>query len=108
MKQNKSKFAVLKSVTPVGRLIRSVLAAVAEYEREDRSEQIRAGVAKAKAAGKRWGGSKLEVRRKLTPKMLKSIAALLRAGVPKTEIARQLKINRSTVYETMKLIPPGA
>ena len=88
--------------SPAGRLMRHLLAAFAEYEREIISERIRAGVARAKAAGKKWGGKKPGQNSKLTPAMLKSIEALLVAGVKKAAIARQLGIGRTTVWRAVK------
>ena len=43
--------------TAAGRLMANVLASVAAYENEVRSERIRAGQAVAMANGKHWGGS---------------------------------------------------
>ena len=43
--------------TPAGRLIANVLASVAAFENELRSERIVAGQEAARATGKRWGGS---------------------------------------------------
>lgn len=43
--------------TAAGRLMANVLASVAAYENEVRSERILAGQAVARANGKRWGGS---------------------------------------------------
>lgn len=93
--------------TAAGKLLRTILAGFAEYEREVISERIRAGIRKARAQGKKWGGRKPGARTKLTPKVLKSIRALLREETPKAEIARQLKIDRSTVYQAEKLIADG-
>ena len=90
--------------TPVGRLMRTILAGFAEYEREVLSERIRAGIAKARASGKRWGGRKPGVRPKLTKSRLRSIKTLIDAGTAKTEIARLLGLSRSTVYEAMRLL----
>ena len=52
--------------TPAGRLMANVLASVAQYETEVRGERVAAGQAKAKAEGKRWGGSKPGVRKQVT------------------------------------------
>jgi DNA invertase Pin-like site-specific DNA recombinase len=86
-----------------GRLLRTILAGFAEYEREVISERIRAGIAAAKAQGRRWGGRKRGHRPKLTLVRLQVIDALVQAGTSKTEIARQLGISRSTVYEGIDL-----
>src|SRR5262245_54766548 len=53
--------------TPAGRLMANVLASVAQYETEVRGERVAAGQARARAAGKRWGGSKPGVRKQVTP-----------------------------------------
>ncbi len=87
-----------------GRLLRTILAGFAEYEREVISERVRAGILAAKAQGKRWGGRKPGLRPTLTPARLQVIEALLDAGTAKTEIARQLGISRSTVYESIGII----
>jgi putative DNA-invertase from lambdoid prophage Rac len=87
--------------------LRTILAGFAEYEREVISERIRAGIARARAAGKRWGGRKEGVRPKLTRQTLRSIATLLKSGTPKAEIARLLHLDRSTVYEAMRLVSMG-
>jgi len=87
-----------------GRLLRTILAGFAEYEREVISERIRAGILAAKARGKRWGGRKPGLRPTLTQARLRVIDALVHAGTSKTEIARQLRISRSTVYEGISLI----
>ena len=82
----------------------TILAGFAEYEREVISERIRAGISKARAQGKRWGGRAPGSRTKLTPRVLKTIRASLREGTSKAEVARQLGIDRSTVYEAITLI----
>lgn len=87
-----------------GRLLRTILAGFAEYEREVISERIRAGISAARAKGKRWGGRKPGVRPTLTPARLRAIDALVAAGTAKAEIARQLGISRSTVYEAVDLL----
>jgi len=44
--------------SPAGRLHARILASVAEYETEIRTERILAGQAVAKKRGQKWGGSK--------------------------------------------------
>ena len=83
--------------SPAGRLMRHIIAAFAEYEREVISERIRAGVRSAKAQGKRWGGKKKGQRWKLTPEKQRTIKTLLQAGEKKTTIARQLGLSPKTV-----------
>jgi DNA invertase Pin-like site-specific DNA recombinase len=88
----------IDSISAAGRLLRTILAGFAEYEREVISERIQAGVARAKAAGKRWGGKRVGQRSKLTKEKLGALKDLLAAGKKKTAIARQLGISRASVY----------
>ncbi len=92
------------SETPAGRLVRGVLAQVAAYEREVISERIRAGVVKAKAEGKRWGGRKPGQRTRLTDEKLSAMQALLDSGAKKAAIARQLGISERSVYRAIELL----
>ncbi|KKM43850.1 hypothetical protein LCGC14_1562330 [marine sediment metagenome] len=90
--------------TTSGRLMRTILAGFAEYEREVISERVRAGIARAKAEGKTWGGRKPGNRPRLTPVAVRSIQAMLEAKVSKVDIAKELHIDRSTVYQAIKMI----
>ncbi len=92
---------LLDASTPAGRMFRHMLIGFAEYEREVISERIRAGIAKAKADGKRWGGRKLGQRTRLTEKKVHSIHVLLANGATKAEIARQLGISERSVYRAL-------
>lgn len=91
----------LDASTPAGRMFRHMLVGFAEYEREVISERIRAGIAKAKADGKHWGGRKKGQRTRLTEKKVHSIRALLDVGVKKAEIARQLGLSERSVYRAV-------
>ncbi len=97
----------LDSSTPAGRMFRTLLVAFSEYEREIISERTRAGIAKAKAEGKTWGGRKKGARFVLTPKKVETIKTLAEAGTSKTEIARQLGISRRSVYRAIDLLGLG-
>ena len=87
--------------TAAGRLMANVLASVAQFENEVRSERILAGQAAARAAGKRWGGSRAGVRRKVTPDHAKLIRRLKREGEPVAVIARVTGLSRPTVYDVL-------
>ena len=82
----------LDTKTATGKLIMNVLGSVAEWERCMMLERQKEGIAKAKADGKYKG-------RKPTA-MAKSVDAqkLLAAGITPTEVAKQLKIARRSVY----------
>src|SRR5688572_22822380 len=62
--------------TPAGRLMANVLASVAAYENEVRSERIRAGQEVARARGKRWGGSQKGRRLSVTVEQERTICRL--------------------------------
>lgn len=71
--------------TPAGRLMRTVLAAVAEFERDLISERTRAGLAEARAQNKRLGRPAV-----LGETVVDRIRAEKAAGTSLAAIARQL------------------
>lgn len=87
--------------TPAGRLMAGVLASVAAYETEVRKERQLAGIAKAKAEGKRWGGRRPGTRVRCTTEKEKAILKLRAAGVPVAQIARTVGLTRKTVYRSL-------
>lgn len=84
-----------------GRLMANVLASVAQYETEIRAERVKAGQAVARARGKRWGGSKSGVRKKVTPIQAKIILRMKQEGEPITAIARAVSLSRPTIYDVL-------
>ena len=84
--------------TPAGRLMANVLASVAAYENEIRSERILAGQAAARAAGKRWGGSRKGRRVKVTDEAIDMVHRLVSEGKSKAAAARATGLSRPTVY----------
>jgi DNA invertase Pin-like site-specific DNA recombinase len=87
--------------TAAGRLMANVLASVAAYENEVRSERIRAGQSVAIANGKRWGGSRKGRRAKVTPEQAQAIRRLKDEGEKVTAIARTTGLSRPTVYNVL-------
>ena len=85
--------------TPAGRLMANVLASVAQYETEVRSERQRAGIDAAKAAGKKWGGGKPG--RRISAEAVRTILDLEARGVPRAQIARAVGVGRATVYAVL-------
>lgn len=81
----------LDLTTPAGRAMAGLLAIFAEFEREILRERTRAGLAHARQNGKQLG-------RPMTAGLQATeIRKLYRAGVPKAEIARRLRIGRTSV-----------
>ncbi len=87
--------------TPAGRLMANVLASVAAYENEVRSERIVAGQAAARANGKRWGGSRKGERKTVTPELAAVIQGLRDDGTSIVKIARAVRLSRPTVYSVL-------
>jgi len=86
--------------TPHGRMIATVLAGIAEFERELTQERIRSGIAAAKARGKRLGrqlGHRPKSDR-LTPKVL----ALFDRGRSYRLIGREVGLSKNTVGAIVK------
>lgn len=82
----------LDMTSPFGELLFSILAAIAQFERDLMLERQRDGIAKAKAEGKyRGGGHPTAVRK--TPQVLE----LRKAGKSVPEIARTLSIGERSV-----------
>ena len=81
----------LDLTTPAGRAMAGLLAIFAEFEREILRERTRAGLAHARANGKRLG-------RPATAAIhAAEIRKLHRAGVSKSAIARRLQVGRTSV-----------
>lgn len=81
----------LDLTTPVGRAMAGLLAIFAEFEREILRERTRAGLAHARQNGKRLG------RPATAAVHAAEILKLHRAGVSKSEIARRVRIGRTSV-----------
>src|SRR6202789_2113521 len=81
----------LDLTTPAGRAMAGLLAIFAEFEREILRERTRAGLAHAREIGKRLG------RPATAAVHATEIRKLHRAGVSKAEIARRVRIGRTSV-----------
>ncbi|MHC4797672.1 MAG: recombinase family protein [Planctomycetota bacterium] len=88
--------------SPSGRLHARILASVAEFENEVRSERIRAGQAAAKAKGVKWGGSKPGWYAKVTPDQIKAILKMIKAGEKIAKVARITGLSRPTIYRILR------
>ena len=91
---------VFDLATPHGRMMATILAGIAEFERELIQERIRSGIAAAKARGKRLGrqlGQRPKSDR-LAPKVL----ALIAEGRSYRRIAREIGLSKNTVLEIAK------
>lgn len=83
--------------TPTGKLMMTMIGALAEFERETINERVRAGVAIAKAAGKYKG------RKPVSIKDFGSYYDRYRQReFSKTSLAAELHISRQTLYRLIK------
>ena len=81
----------LDTATPAGRMVFTVLGAVAELERSLIAERVRAGLRNARAKGKRLGRPRVIV----DPA---TIARFRAQGLSWAKIAAQLEVGEGTVY----------
>jgi putative DNA-invertase from lambdoid prophage Rac len=81
----------LDLTTPAGRAMAGLLAVFAEFEREILRERVRAGLAHARRNGKRLGRPPSVVHKAIETRNL------YRQGISKSEIARRLRIGRTSV-----------
>ena len=93
--------------TTAGRLIANVLASVAAYENEVRTERIIAGQAAAKAAGKSIGGSRKGSLYKVTMEQVRQIDQMKAKGFGVTEIARTVNTSTVNVYRVLERVRDG-
>jgi len=85
----------IDTTTATGKLLLTMIGAIAQFERENMLERQREGIAKAKAEGK-YRGRAPTARAKTTE------AIVLKAqGLGATEIAKRLGIGRASVYRVL-------
>jgi DNA invertase Pin-like site-specific DNA recombinase len=90
--------------TPAGRMMANVIASVAQYETEVRSERQLAGIAAAKEKGVTFGrpkGSGKGKRLVVTPEQEASAVRLRAEGMAVAAIARATGLSRPTVYSVL-------
>jgi DNA invertase Pin-like site-specific DNA recombinase len=77
--------------TPTGRALAGLLAVFAEFEREILRERVKAGIAQARKEGRPHGRPRTAANQEA------NIRALYADGISKSEIARRLRIGRTSV-----------
>lgn len=86
--------------TPYGRMMATIIAGIAEFERELIQERIRSGIAAAKARGKRLG--RQPGQRPKSDRLAPKVLALVAAGRSYRLIGRELGLSKNTVAEIVK------
>jgi DNA invertase Pin-like site-specific DNA recombinase len=82
--------------TPTGRMLAGILASLAEYERSLINERAQVAREAARARGKQVGRPRV-----IDADQLESIKAMRAAGQSMATVCKQLKLNRSTVYNAL-------
>ena len=78
--------------SPAGKMTMQVISAVAEFERDLLLERTHSGIARAKAAGKRFGRPPA-----LSEEQKHAVMRLINAGTSISAIARQFNTTRQTI-----------
>jgi DNA invertase Pin-like site-specific DNA recombinase len=86
--------------TPHGRMMATIIADIAEFERELIQERIRSGIAAAKARGKRLG--RQPGQRPKSDRLAPNVLALVGNGRSYRLIGRELGLSKNTVAEIVK------
>ena len=86
--------------TPHGRMMATVLAGIAEFERELIQERIRSGIAAAKARGKKLG--RQPGQRPKSDRLAAKVLALVAQGRSYRLIGREVGLSKNTVIDIVK------
>jgi putative DNA-invertase from lambdoid prophage Rac len=86
--------------TPHGKLIASVLASLAEFERDLLRERVRSGLAAARARGVKLG--RQPGQRPKSDRLRPRVLSMINEGESYREVAKQLKLSKNTVADIVK------
>ncbi|WP_026529045.1 recombinase family protein [Butyrivibrio sp. VCD2006] len=89
----------IDSSTPTGKLMLTMIGAIAEFERANLLERQREGIAIAKKAGKYKGRKKIEVDSELFKKYYDKY---MKREINKVQFAKAIKISRPTLDKMLK------
>lgn len=88
------------TATPMGSMVFTVMAALAQMELEIKRERITDSVAKRRATGGDLGGR----RQQFTDSQVRSARRLIEAGHPAAQVARDLGMSRATLYRRLQAL----
>jgi len=97
----------IDTTSPAGRLVFTILAAVAEMERELIRERVRAGMDTARARGRRLGRPPRTQPLYQHPSWPIVVAGLHAGHLNRAEAARKLRVRRATLDEALRAVPNG-
>ena len=87
--------------TPMGAMVFTVMAALAQMELEIKRERINDSVTKRRTTGGDLGGR----RPTFTDSQIRTAAKLIQAGEPATQVAKDIGMSRATLYRRIKELP---
>lgn len=86
------------TTTPLGSMVFTIMAALAQMERDVQRERILDSIAKRRAAGGDLGGR----RDTFTDSQIRSARKLIESGEPASSVARDLGMSRATLYRRLQ------
>lgn len=88
--------------TPMGSMLFTIMAALAQMEHEIKREWVTDSIAKRRDAGQSLGGRPQRV----TDSQVRSAIRLIESGTPAAQVARDLGMSRATFYRRSKALRP--
>lgn len=88
------------TATPMGSMLFTIMAALAQMEHEIKRERVRDSVIKRREAGKDLGGRP----RRVTESQIRSAVRLVKDGEPAAQVARDLGMSRATFYRRSRML----
>lgn len=88
------------TATPMGSMLFTVMAALAQMEHEIKRERITDSIAKRRAAGLNLGGRP----RRITDSQIRNAIRLVESGQPAAQVARDLGMSRATFYRRARAL----
>lgn len=90
------------TATPIGSMLFTIMAALAQMELEIRRERVVDSITKRRAAGKNLGGRP----RRVSDSQVRSAVRLVQAGEPAAQVARDFGMSRATFYRRSRGLNP--
>jgi DNA invertase Pin-like site-specific DNA recombinase len=85
--------------TSTGKLLLNMLASIAQFETEIRSERQADGIARAKEIGTKFGR-----KAKLTPQQIDEIKLLKEKGASVPELVKQFNVSKSSIHRAINCV----
>lgn len=82
--------------TPTGKMLLTMMGAIAQFEREIMLERQREGIAKAKAEGKYKG------RKPIPKEVVQQVLELCQTRLTRKEVGRRVKLGEASIYRILK------